>query len=374
MKNKNNLTITLSLLGLAGIGLLAIWHASLAEGEPWLLTQAVAFLLGTVLCFFLARFSHPWKWRAVPALLFSSSFLLLLAVFFLGHRVSGHQSWLKWGPVSFQPSEWAKSALAIFLAFRLAQLSEKGAHWFRITAELAAWTAIPTALILLQGDFGSAVLLAGTAIPVFFLCRVPKRFLWLLFLLGLLTSGILYQQVLSPYQKARLATVLHPEKDPQGSGYQVTQAKITIGSGGLWGKGIGKGTHYRLHYLPAEHSDFIFCVVAEEGGFLGSAFLLLLYALLLFGILQCGREAHEPFGRYLPAFVAFSIFLHLFVNLGGTTGLIPMTGVPLPFLSYGGSSVVSLFFLIGTLLAQGRAPNWGKSDFHALSVYRSSSS
>lgn len=350
------LVCVVAVLGLMTVSLLSLESTAMGTNELWLTTQGTAFAIGWSVAILIVIMARPWRWQITPYLLYASALVILLSVFFIGVSVSGHKSWLHIGPFSFQPSEWAKVALAVILAFRLAHHERQLSKNRRVFFELSFFISLIALLVLAQGDLGSALIIVSTLLPCLVWVPFSKKVVLGLAVIALLGGGFSYQFFLSPYQKTRIHSFLHPEADSKGSGYQVTQSKITIGSGQWLGKGFKHGTHHRLRYLPARHSDFIFCVWAEEWGFLGASVLLFFYFLLLVGLYLLAEQALYREGQLLAAFAFWQILVHLTVNLGGVLGLLPLTGVPLPLVSYGGSAILSTFILLGLAATTARAP------------------
>jgi rod shape determining protein RodA len=284
----------------------------------------------------LERYAYP---------LYGLVLVMLLLVPFLGVAGGGSRRWLRLGWLSVQPSEPIKLMLVVALArYFNRSASPRGFGLERLALPLAL-TGVPALAILLQPDLGTAAILLAlfvTMVLVAGLRVVPFA--------GLIAAGLAFVPLawghLKPYQRQRILTFFNPENDPLGAGYHVIQSKIAVGSGTLWGKGFLHGTQNQLNFLPEEHTDFIFSVFAEEWGFVGTAALLTLYgAAVLRGLTIAGR-ARDPFGALLSCGVTATVFWQVVVNVGMTTGLLPVVGIPLPFFSYGGSSLMTL--LIGT--------------------------
>jgi rod shape determining protein RodA len=309
----------------------------------------VAFAL---IAFILAVFVPYEIWIEYSFLLYGLCLLALLLVFIphVGKVVAGSRSWIYLGPVGFQPSEFAKVATVLTCAAYVKDLSGKDLGYKEMSI-IAALVGVPVMLTFIEPDFGTAttflpILAAGIYFSRMSLAQTLK---WagialvaafLLFALGWFTF-------FKPYQKDRVLTYLNPAADPRGAGYQVNQARIAVGSGEVVGKGLYSGTQNRLNFLPAPHTDFIFGVVAEETGFLGSTAVLVGFFALLWRLLGTIKVARDPEGRFL-VMCAFAVLLyHVTINVGMVLGLLPTTGVPLPFLSYGGSFLVSMSLLVG---------------------------
>ncbi len=284
-------------------------------------------------------------WIDYSAFLYGLVVLTLLAMPLIGHSVAGSRSWLSLGPAGLQPSEMAKVFAALACAGYIKDMAARSLER-RDVAILFAIAALPMALTAAQPDFGTATTFLPLFGAILYLSGAPlgRIVKWA----GLAAVGVAVLFALGwftffkPYQKDRILTFLDPSIDPKGAGYQVVQARIAVGSGQVTGKGLRSGTQNRLNFLPAPHTDFIFGVVAEETGFLGSALLLSLYLGLLLRLAGTLELAKDPEGRFLVAAAFFTLLYHILINVGMVIGLLPTTGIPLPFLSYGGSALLAM--------------------------------
>ena len=281
---------------------------------------------------------------------------LLVLVPIAGVKVYGATRWLKFGPLRIQPAEFAKGALILLLAAIFSSRLFDVNRWpSRLLC--AAATVLPFLLIVIEPDLGSAMVLLPIFVAMLFCAGLRWRIILSVTLVAatLATAAVLnelyYRPLLKRYQRARLLTFLSPESDRTGYGYNVYQSKLAVGSGGWTGKGLSEGTQNALGFLPrtVSNNDFIFSVIAEETGFVGSLALLTGYLLLLVAILRCAFRASDPFGASIAVGTAAMIFTHVFINIGMSIGLVPVTGLPLPFVSYGGSFVLSGMLLLGIL-------------------------
>jgi rod shape determining protein RodA len=288
----------------------------------------------------LDRFAYP---------LFFISLILLVAVLKVGKVAHGSQRWLSFGYFSVQPSEMVKVALIIVLAKHFSQGERMGNYRFRDLLTPLLLTAMPFILIVWQPDLGTALMLLIISFSIIAFANINLKSM-LIFFSTALVSAPFFWMALEGYQKKRIIAFLRPDLDPLGAAYHVTQSKIAIGSGLLWGKGYLKGTQTRLHFLPQQHTDFSFSVLAEEWGFVGSATLLLLYLFLILWCLNIAKNSKDKFGTLIVIGVAASIFWHLAINVGMITGLLPVVGIPLVLFSYGGSSVVSTMAAMGLVM------------------------
>lgn len=282
--------------------------------------------------------------------LYILNLILLLAVIVRGSTVKGAQRWIGYGPVQIQPSELAKIILIIALAVFLVKRMEK-IRTFETFAYSFAYLAVPVALVFKQPDLGTSLALVAIWLTMIFIMGTDVRnvllFLGVAVILGVAVFHI--HGLLKDYQKDRLVSFIDPSADPQGSGYHVKQSRIAIGSGQLLGKGYMAGTQRELRFIPEQHTDFIFTVVGEELGFVGSAALVLLYFMLVWRGLFIMSATEDTLGRAIAAGVVGMFLFHIVVNLGMTLGVMPVTGVPLPMFSYGGSSLVANMMGIGLL-------------------------
>ncbi len=336
------------LAALAGVGYIALYSAG-GGPLPFANRHALRFALGLAILIATAltdlRLIRRLAWP-----LYGLGIALLLAVARFGHVGKGAQRWIEIGAFQLQPSELMKIFLVLALAswFHRASFERIGNPFFLIPPALA--TAIPVALILKQPNLGTAVITALVAGVVFFAAGVR----WWKFALVALAIGAaapLAYHHLHDYQRARIETFLHPESDPLGTGYNIIQSKIALGSGGLGGKGFLHGTQGHLDFLPEKQTDFIFTVLAEEFGLVGALALLGLITLIIAGGLVIALRAREPFARLLAIGITVNYSLYVFVNLAMVMGAIPVGGVPLPLISHGGSALLTAMFGFGLLLS-----------------------
>jgi len=279
--------------------------------------------------------------------------LLLVAVIVFGEIGKGAQRWLDLGFVRFQPSEIMKLAMPMMLA---SYLSEKvlPVGWKDLLVS-AVMVMVPVLLIARQPDLGTALLVGSAGFFVLFLAGVRWKILMILSLIGALLAPLLWKFALHDYQRGRILTMLNPESDPLGSGYHIIQSKIAIGSGGFYGKGWLNGTQSQLNFIPERSTDFIFSVFGEEFGLSGALLLVFLYLLIIYRGLYIAGMSEDNFGRLLAGALSLTFFVYLFVNTGMVTGLLPVVGVPLPLVSYGGTSMVTLMVGFGMIMAVGSA-------------------
>jgi len=278
-------------------------------------------------------------WAGIAISLHAGVIGLLVAVLFFGREVGGNRSWLDVGPARLQPSELAKWTTCLVLAIYLAR-RVRGGVGLRQFVEMGLLTGVPVALIALQPDMGTALIFVPIYLVALLMGGVRWKVILIVALVALLFTPVFWM-TLKDYQKERIRTVFDPGRDPSGYGYQVRQSRIAIGSGGLVGKGPFQGTQSQLNFLPAQHTDFIFSVLAEELGFVGVAAVLTLYYLLFLRGIVAARSSQDRLGTYICMLVLAWLSGQMAVNVGMVLGRLPTIGVPLPLMSYGGSSLVS---------------------------------
>jgi rod shape determining protein RodA len=278
---------------------------------------------------------------------------ILLLLFILGTVTNGAKSWFNLGLLSFQPVDMMKLVLILILSkyFSRRHVEIKNIKHLFISG---IYMAIPLILVLLQPDFGSAMVLLLIWMGMVLVSGISKTHLLFVFISGAVMFGLLWTFAFAPYQKARILTFLNPLSDIHGSGYNAFQSTIAVGSGQLLGKGLGFGTQSRLAFLPEPQTDFIFAAFAEEWGFVGSALLLLLFALVIFRILYIASLGATNFETLFGLGVAIFFLGHILINIGMNLGLMPVTGIPLPFMSYGGSHLLTEFMALGILMSMRR--------------------
>ena len=337
---------------LAFIGLLTLYSAvtssSAAPQKILYIKQMIWYGVGLGAIVFSLFFNYKLLDRWAP-IIYIGCISLLVYVLIFGKYVAGARRWIMFGPVSIQPSELAKIAIIIILSRYYSKLANTGGLNFRELLTPFILTVIPFILIVKQPDLGTAmiVLLIAGSMTVF--VKIERRSL-----LGIITSCAtavpLVWFFLKEYQKRRILTFLNPDRDPLGAGYHIIQSKIAIGSGMISGKGFLQGTQNALAFLPEQHTDFIFSVLAEEWGFIGAVVLLCLFLILIIWGLNIAYRCRDPFGTILAVGATSMIFWQVFINIAMTMGLMPIVGVTLPFISYGGSSVLTTMICVGLLM------------------------
>jgi len=344
-----DLPLLLGILSLMALGLFIVYSAG---GQDMAIVIRQAIRLGIALTVMLAIAQIPplsyRKW-AVPV--FVIGLLMLIGVLLFGHVGKGAQRWLNLGFMKFQPSEIMKLVVPIMIAWFISQDNLP----VKISTVIYAFilVLIPTLLIAKQPDLGTSLLIASSGIFVIFLAGASWKLISICAGLASAFAPILWIFLMKDYQKQRVMTFLNPEQDPLGSGYHIIQSKIAIGSGGLEGKGYLQGTQSQLEFLPERHTDFIFSVFSEEFGLLGVGVLLSVYLFIVMRGLWIAVNAQHAFTKLLAGSLTLTFFVYVFVNIGMVSGLLPVVGVPLPLVSYGGTSMVTLLAGFGMLMAIG---------------------
>ena len=342
------------LLLLASFGLLILYSSS-GGSLNLVYRQMIHLGLATSVMLVIAQIPPIIMLRASPILMIIGVFLLILVLFF-GSTGGGAQRWLDLGFVRFQPSELMKIIVPMTIA---AVLSEKTLppRAFPVIISLVTIGAV-VLLIARQPDLGTSLLIGASGVYVLFfsgfrVMLVKNLWLNLVILTSLLTGSLYFawNYLLIAYQKRRILTLFNPESDPLGSGYHIIQSKIAIGSGGLTGKGIEGGSQSQLDFVPEQSTDFIFSVLAEELGFIGFLLLIIIYSLIIFRCMSLSLRCEDNFSRLLGASLTFVFFTYIFVNIGMVSGLLPVVGVPLPLISYGGSSLITLMASFGIIMS-----------------------
>jgi rod shape determining protein RodA len=343
------------------IGTLLVWSATSADdqltgGDPtgYLTRHLVNIAIGLVLAGSVLVTDHRWL-RILTPLVYAGSVIGLLLVLVMGSTVNGSRSWLMLGGLSLQPAEFAKLAVVVGMALLLAERTEGSRRGGRVgTGEVVGMLAIaglPAALILLQPDLGTMLVLSATVFGVLAISGAPRRWIGSLLAAGVVAAAAAVTLgLLKAYQVNRFMAFTNPDLDPRGAGYNTTQARIAIGNGGLFGQGLFGGSQTRSGFVPEQHTDFIFTVAGEEFGLLGAGVLIALFAVLLWRALLISVRADDMFGRLAAAGIACWLGFQTFQNIGMCLGIMPVTGVPLPLVSYGGSSMFATLIAVGLLL------------------------
>lgn len=353
--------IPLTLLVLFGATVLY----SVAGGSmrPYALNHVVRFGVFLIMALVLSSFSKDlFKLASYP--LYGAVLVLLVLVELIGGIGGGSQRWLNIGFMTLQPSELMKPVIVLVMARFYADLPPSMTASWKALAAAGGLLAVPAGLVMLQPDLGTGLAICFGAGVVIFLAGLP---LWWFIAAGsalVVIAPIAFFTVLHDYQRQRVLVFLNPENDPLGTGYHILQSSIAIGSGGIFGKGFLNGSQSHLDYLPEPHTDFVFATMAEEWGMAGGLFILLIFAHLLSWGMNVARNAPDRFSQLLAAGMTCTVFFYVAINLSMVMGLAPVVGIPLPFVSHGGSSMMTNMICLGTLMAVDR---WSKTGRRALS-------
>jgi rod shape determining protein RodA len=338
--------LLISLIAASAIGLLVLYSAG-GKDMDMIGRQLLRLCIAFSVMIAVAQVTPRWLQRMTPWV-FAAGILLLLAVLIEGEISGGAQRWLDLYFVRFQPSEMMKLAVPMMVAWYLSDASLPP-NRFQLLAS-SVMTIVPTLMIVKQPDLGTALLIASAGFFVLFLAGLQWRLLAILSLLAAAVTPLLWH-FMHDYQRQRVITFLNPQNDPLGAGYHTIQAEIAIGSGGLFGKGWLNGTQSQLDFLPERSTDFIFAVLSEEFGFIGIMVLFVCYILIVIRGILIAVQAQDTYTRLLAGSLALTFFVYVIVNTGMVTGLLPVVGVPLPMISYGGTSVVTLMAGFGILMS-----------------------
>lgn len=334
---------------LIAFGAAVLYSAAGGSMEPFASSHLLRFAVFLVVATTMTLFTRDLV-RLVAYPIYGIVLLLLLAVEAIGAIGGGSQRWINLGPIVLQPSELMKPTIVLILAHFYDNLPVGMTAGWRALVPAGLLVGAPMALVLLQPDLGTALAIGFGGIVVMFLAGLPLRWFGIGAGIGAVIAPLAFFFVLKPYQQRRVFTFLDPESDPLGSGYHITQSKIAIGSGGLTGKGFNEGSQSHLNYLPEPHTDFVFATMAEEWGFVGGILVIMIFALILRWGTRVAMRANDRFSRLLAAGMTATIFFYVAVNLLMVMGLAPVVGIPLPFMSHGGSSMMTNMICIGTLM------------------------
>lgn len=337
------LVLALSLMG--GVG---VYSAAEPVSSSLFLRQLIWITLGIGVCAVLVGLDYR-LYTDYAMVWYCAGLLLLVLVLFYGSEINGSRSWLVLGPVHIQPSEVGKLAVILTLARSLAGLNRRHPGTWQLL-KVGFLTLVPMVLVVLQGDLGTALMYVPIMLGIVVVAGLRIRILVWLMVAVLCASPVVWV-FLKDYQKQRILTTLDPELDPQGVGYQTRQSQIAIGSGGVFGRGIGQGSQSHFGFVPEIHSDFIFALMAEETGLIGAGTILMLYLLVLMRLIRVAFEARDRTVILVVTGVVSMLASHVLVNVGMTLGLLPPIGIPLPLLSYGGSFTIVTFADLGIALS-----------------------
>ena len=336
---------------LTGIGLLALYSVSFNAEFSELKKQAVWFGISFIAMIVVALIDYEVSAKVSP-IWYVFFCVLLLGVLFTV-PVDGASRWFNLGAFTFQPAEFSKVFVILFTAFVMSKIQENGMNrinkiWWLLLVLLVA--AIPIALVIKEPDHGTATAYIVALLFMLFAAGINKKYVITVLALGLISVPLLYNYVLPDYAKTRIDVFLNPELDPRGAGYNILQSKLAVGAGELIGMGILQGNQTQLGYLYPKTTDFIFAAIGEELGFIMTALIVILYVFLITKVIYVAKTARDNLGSYIAAGIAGIFFFHMAENIGMTIGLMPISGIPLPFISYGGSSLITSFVCVGLLL------------------------
>ena len=341
-----DLPLLLGILVLSGFGLFALYSAGGGDIDL-VVRQAIRFAVGFAIMFLIAQIAPTRLFFWAPWL-YAASVLLLCAVLAFGETVQGAQRWLSVGPVTFQPSELVKLTVPLMIVFAVSRHGLPPTLW-RIGLG-GCLTVLPVMLVMRQPDLGTSLLIFASGCFVLFLAGIGWRVIGILVGLSAASVPVLWH-FMHDYQRRRVLTLLDPQQDPLGAGYHTIQSTIAIGSGGMYGKGWFNGTQSQLDFLPERSTDFIFAVIAEEFGLLGVLTLLAIYLFIVYRGLYVSSRAQSTPGKLLAGALILTFFIYVFVNIGMVSGILPVVGLPLPLVSYGGTSMVTLMAAFGIVMS-----------------------
>ncbi|WP_448501913.1 rod shape-determining protein RodA [Sphingomonas sp.] len=346
--------VLLLLLAIGGFGTIVLYSAANGSITPWASSQAVRFSIFMGMALVLSYIPLDfWKTIALPA--YAVTLVMLLGVELVGQMGGGAQRWLDLGIIRLQPSEFMKPLIVLACARFYDMLPPIETRRFGAIWPAAVLIGLPAALVMLQPDLGTALMITAGGLTVMFLAGIPLR----LFIGGALafavTVPIAVNYLLQEYQRNRVLIFLEPENDPLGTGYHISQSKIAIGSGGIFGKGFLNGTQVHLDYLPEGHTDFVFATMVEEFGLIGGLLLILAFMLLIRWGMNVALRVQGRFARLAAAGLATTIFFYVAINLAMVMGLAPVVGIPLPLVSFGGSAQMTTLICVGILMALDRS-------------------
>ncbi len=329
------------------IGLAALYSISNGEFNSWPLKHSQRFILGLIIFFIVVLFDLRLIFGYAYVIFFLSIISLVIIPFF-GIESNGATRWISIAGISLQPSEFVKYTLILALAKYFHSINNDNSFIKTLIIPLTI-TTVPVLLVIIQPDLGTALIILLGGISLFWISGLNYKY-FIVGVFSIICSLPVLWQYLKEYQKDRVLTFFNPERDPLGNGYHIMQSKIALGSGGIFGKGYMEGTQSHLNFLPEMQTDFVFTMLGEEFGFIGTLILLLIYATLIMISIRLALQSRSLFSKYLSLGVCNVFFIYVFVNIGMVTGLLPVVGVPLPFISYGGSSMLAVMFGFGLLM------------------------
>ena len=328
------------------ISIVVLYSAGGGNWKPFALSQLMKILLGFGV-FFFAAFINIKTWVKSAYIIYAIALIMIVLVTFVGHTGMGAQRWLNLGIIHIQPSELIKIALVLALARYFAWFNSVELGQFKNYIAPMLMLLVPFGLIVAQPDLGTALSLGMITVGVFYIVGANKKWFIIAIVLGLMAAPAVWYGGLHDYQRGRIITFLNPDSDLQGAGYQINQAKIAFGSGGMTGKGYMAGTQSQQSFLPEKQTDFIFTMLGEEFGFIGAFSLLMIYTWIVVLLFWTAKKCRNRFGQLICFGFMLNFFVYYFINISMVLGLLPTVGVPLPLMSFGGSSLLSLMFGFG---------------------------
>lgn len=328
------------------LSIVVLYSAGHGSWQPFALSQLMKILVGLVV-FFVVAFSNIKTWIKSAYLIYILALFMIIMVTFVGHTGMGAQRWLNLGFIHIQPSEFIKIALVMALARYFAWMNSTELTQIKHYIMPIVLLLVPFGLVVAQPDLGTAISMALITIGIFYIVGAPKKWFIIAFILGILAAPAVWFGGLHDYQRNRLITFINPEYDARGVGYQINQAKIAFGSGGILGQGYMHGSQSQQSFLPEKQTDFIYTMLGEEFGFVGALFLVLVYSWIIILLFWCAKTCRNRFGQLMCFGFMLNFFIYYFINISMVLGLIPTVGVPLPLMSFGGSSLLSLMFGFG---------------------------
>ena len=336
---------------LAIFGVIAVYSATRTTGSNMnVIVQSAALVLGTALLIIACFFDYEQYKNLIQTIYFVSLIMLGIVLIFGVAGDWGARSWIRIGSIGLQPAEIAKLCFIITFSYHLEMVRED-INSPLVILGLIVHFAIPVSLILLQPDMGSAMVFIFMFVCMLFVAKISYKYVICAGIAAAAALPLIYKYVLSEYQQKRIQVFLNPEMDPLDRGYNVIQSKIAVGSGQFWGRGYLEGTQNQMGYLPTKSTDFIFSVISEELGFIGAVLVVVLLFAIIYRCFKVAQKADNLFGRYICTGVGAMFMFHVFENVGMCIGLMPVTGIPLPFISYGGTSLITNFIAIGLVMS-----------------------
>ncbi|HZJ77145.1 MAG TPA: rod shape-determining protein RodA [Oscillospiraceae bacterium] len=333
------------------IGIIAVNSATYSlGGERYIKTQIISIVMGIVFAVVIMLIDYDiFSKIYIPIYVITNLMLLSVFIFGEGKEEWGASRWIRIGGFGFQPADFAKLAIIICLA-KFLDDNKDMIHKPTVIFKALLFVGVPMALILVQPDLGTTLVISAFVFGMLFVAGLKYKHIIIATIVGLITAPFAWFGVLKPYQRTRILIFLNPEQDPMGEGYHTLQSRVAVGAGMIWGKGLFNGTSNQFGFLPQKHTDFIFSVIAEELGFIGVIILIILYMIMLYKCINIAREAKDDFGAYLVTGITFMLAFHIFLNIAMAIGLAPVTGKPLPFVSYGGTFMLTNMIALGIVL------------------------